>query len=644
MALTAYARQNDEVCEREFSLRIIKEPQTVVKDIYSECGLVKSSTNGFTPIITSGAGYPMVEHDDVLGDDCLVFFADSTRSEAYRKIAPYAAAKVSVKAKIRVDAVESKGVNFYMQDANAFNIARINVMSGVMLLTHGASDGSTNMRTTLIPSIDTEKFYDIELAIDYTKNTFAVLVDQKMVAANMPFMVNASAPGVPVSVLFGANSESAAKLKVARLEIYADAPEISDAEACRVDAAAIDFDASQPLTADFEVATAGANGTKIEWSSSDDSIISFENGKASVNRPDAVSGDGTVTITATVTRGADRAEKSYTVTVACVSDEEAVKTALEGVAIPNRDSITSDIALPAGGAYGVSFSWTSSDSSVVSNAGKVSRSSLSSDKNVALTLTAMKNSYSETKKFTVTVKAGKSSESLGSSGGGGGSSSGSGISISVSQDLVTKTQPQQESFSDLAGYEWARESIDAFSKAGYVSGVGDGRFEPSRSVTREEFVSILVRALGLYDASAECSFEDVAPEHWSYRYVASAVKAKAVYGIDENNFGMSRPISRRDMCVMLLRGLNAVGCTVAEGEAVEFDDAESIGSYAQKAVLKLASAGVVAGMGDGMFMPEAAATRAQTVHVIHTALGVKTAGSDNLEPAPTEEPVRDGRR
>lgn len=309
VALTAYARQNDEVCEREFSLRIIKEPQAVMKDIYSECGLVKSSTNGFTPIITSGAGYPMVEHDDVLGDDCLVFFADSTRSEAYKKMAPYAAAKVSVKAKIRVDAVESKGVNFYMQGANAFNIARINVMSGAMLLTHGASDGSTNVRMTLIPSIDTEKFYDIELAIDYTKNIFAVLVDQKTVAANMPFMVNASAPGVPVSVLFGANSESAAKLKVARLEIYADAPEISDAEACRVDAAAIDFDASQPLAADFEVAMAGANGTNIEWSSSDDSIISFENGKASVNRPDAVSGDGTVTITATVTCGKNRGER-----------------------------------------------------------------------------------------------------------------------------------------------------------------------------------------------------------------------------------------------------------------------------------------------------------------------------------------------
>lgn len=253
--------------------------------------------------ITDDAG------NELAGDDCLVFFADSTRSEAYRKMAPYAAAKVSVKAKIRVDAVESKGVNFYMQDANAFNIARINVMSGAMLLTHGASDGSTNVRTTLIPSIDTEKFYDIELAIDYTKNIFAVLVDQKTVAANMPFMVNASAPGVPVSVLFGANSESAAKLKVARLEIYADAPEISDAEACRVDAAAIDFDASQPLAADFEVAMAGANGTNIEWSSSDDSIISFENGKASVNRPDVVSGDGTVTITATVTRGKNRGER-----------------------------------------------------------------------------------------------------------------------------------------------------------------------------------------------------------------------------------------------------------------------------------------------------------------------------------------------
>ena len=112
-------------------------------------------------------------------------------------------------------------------------------------------------------------------------------------------------------------------------------------------------------------------------------------------------------------------------------------------------------------------------------------------------------------------KESSSGTSGGSSGGGGGSSSSSGKgSFGIgSNDTVlsptvkntpaptqtpTVTEPDNEVvdvFGDLDGYEWAKKDIENLYQKDIVSGTGDGNFEPSREVKREEFVKMLVSAL-----------------------------------------------------------------------------------------------------------------------------------------------------
>ena len=54
-----------------------------------------------------------------------------------------------------------------------------------------------------------------------------------------------------------------------------------------------------------------------------------------------------------------------------------------------------------------------------------------------------------------------------------------------------------KNFSDLASSHWGYQAITKMSETGIVSGYPDGTFRPDNSITRAEFSSILVRALGL---------------------------------------------------------------------------------------------------------------------------------------------------
>ena len=74
-------------------------------------------------------------------------------------------------------------------------------------------------------------------------------------------------------------------------------------------------------------------------------------------------------------------------------------------------------------------------------------------------------------------------------------------------------------FTDVGETHWAKEFIYYLANRGIVSGVGGGRFEPNRSITRAEFVKILTTAAKADISKAESSgFSDVAATAWYAPY------------------------------------------------------------------------------------------------------------------------------
>ena len=175
-------------------------------------------------------------------------------------------------------------------------------------------------------------------------------------------------------------------------------------------------------------------------------------------------------------------------------------------------------------------------------------------------------------------------------------------------------------FMDLGGYDWAKESINKLVENYIVNGISNQEFRPGVSVTREEFVKMITAGLRLTGAEAVVTFADVSDNDWFYSYVAAAQRAGIVYGDDNNNFGVGNNITRQEAAVMIQRAMEYAEWSPELGETVSFTDSDEVSAYAKGAVSKLARAGIISGMADGSFRPQASITRAEAAKMLYEFL------------------------
>ncbi len=180
------------------------------------------------------------------------------------------------------------------------------------------------------------------------------------------------------------------------------------------------------------------------------------------------------------------------------------------------------------------------------------------------------------------------------------------------------SEPPAPVFNDIESVEWAKESIEYLADKEILSGVGDGRFEPNRYMTREELIKMLDNAFGYSKDAAECDFADADKDAWYYAAVAGAVNKGIINGYEDNTFGIGEYITRQDTAVILLRAAGIDSFT--KNEAVEFTDNEDISDYAKEAVEFLSGSGIISGMGNGTFAPKGNLTRAQAAKLFYGLL------------------------
>lgn len=206
-----------------------------------------------------------------------------------------------------------------------------------------------------------------------------------------------------------------------------------------------------------------------------------------------------------------------------------------------------------------------------------------------------------------TTSSGGSSSGAGASFGGGAANSG-GYTSGVFEE---KAEPKNY-FSDIENVQWAKESINALADKGIVGGVGGGKFEPSRPVTREEFVKMVVGAFYREDSKGEKIFDDINEEDWCFSFVSAAYKNGYIKGVSEREFGKGKNISREDAALILSR----IYGKSLKGTHKFADDAE-IADYAKEGVNIMAQLGVINGNESGSFMPKKPLTRAECAKIIY---------------------------
>lgn len=179
-------------------------------------------------------------------------------------------------------------------------------------------------------------------------------------------------------------------------------------------------------------------------------------------------------------------------------------------------------------------------------------------------------------------------------------------------------------FRDVNRVGWAKAAIEELAALGIVKGVGQDSFQPLKSVTRAEFLAMLVRAFQL-TGEADLEFTDVKPADWHYEIIASAVDAGLAQGIGGGKFEPNRPITRQEMALMSANALTLFTELKAEdedGALARFKDSSSIAKYARGAVALLAEKGVIQGTGNDRFTPKGMANRAQAAVMIYNLLNL----------------------
>ena len=101
-------------------------------------------------------------------------------------------------------------------------------------------------------------------------------------------------------------------------------------------------------------------------------------------------------------------------------------------------------------------------------------------------------------------------------------------------------------------------AIEALAARGIIDGKSDGNFDPEGSMTRAEFATIVVRALGLTPAAND-TFTDVPASSWYAPYVGTASSFGLINGVGGGRFNPDGTITRQEAAVMVSRAAELCG-------------------------------------------------------------------------------------
>ncbi|MEF3310731.1 DUF5018 domain-containing protein [Paenibacillus sp. GYB004] len=180
-------------------------------------------------------------------------------------------------------------------------------------------------------------------------------------------------------------------------------------------------------------------------------------------------------------------------------------------------------------------------------------------------------------------------------------------------------------FKDMTGH-WAEQATREMGARMIVMGTGDNSYEPDREVTRAEFAAILVRGLGLPLERGTAPFSDIPQSAWFNDVVATAYTHRLLNGFEDGTFHPEETITREQAIIMLSRAMTLTGLTAQlPGQAAEevlrpYTDAAAVSDWALDGMAASIQAGVMQGKSSATLAPQDFLTRAEAATIIQRLL------------------------
>ncbi|MCQ2418622.1 MAG: S-layer homology domain-containing protein [Clostridia bacterium] len=181
-----------------------------------------------------------------------------------------------------------------------------------------------------------------------------------------------------------------------------------------------------------------------------------------------------------------------------------------------------------------------------------------------------------------------------------------------------------DGYMDLDKDAWYAEAVAYMVQNGYMTGSSESVFDPAGEMTRAMLVSVLYRISGK-SVSYEQTFADVLSDYWYANAVTWASKNGIVNGVGDNRFDPNGSITREQLAVILYNFTKSYGLDVpAQGDLSVFPDGVNVSNWAKNGVRWAVGMQLLSGQADETgkvnLAPGKTASRVEVASVLYRFL------------------------
>ncbi|MDT0124525.1 S-layer homology domain-containing protein [Paenibacillus sp. RRE4] len=182
-----------------------------------------------------------------------------------------------------------------------------------------------------------------------------------------------------------------------------------------------------------------------------------------------------------------------------------------------------------------------------------------------------------------------------------------------------------KTFADVENH-WAKAAVNDMASRMVINGINDAAFNPNEAITRAEFAAIIVRGLGLKLGKGSQPFNDVTSKDWYFSAIKTAASYELINGFADGTFRPNDTITREQAMTLIARAMKLTGLaeqyTNLESDQILsiFKDATNAGNWAKNDIALTIKAGLISGRGEDRLAAKANVTRAEVAALIQRLL------------------------
>jgi len=174
---------------------------------------------------------------------------------------------------------------------------------------------------------------------------------------------------------------------------------------------------------------------------------------------------------------------------------------------------------------------------------------------------------------------------------------------------------REKGFVDVSSEHWAAEAISILAAKGIVNGINNNEFAPNDTVTRAQYITMLMRAFGITTRNHKpSSFTDVPSAYYAAETISIGEQLGIVSGYPDGSFKPSVAITRQEMFVMTYRALQHVDFIKLQSVSTDlidrYTDGDEVGAFARIPIAAFIERSWITGSANSLF-PLRTASRAE---------------------------------